>query len=304
MITIYIKKLEKEDKINKLNIFPQNVKKMIINFIKRTNNFFINEIDEKRKVYLLPNIDNINVYKKVISKIQKEKNNMEKIQVVLEDDIKQYKSEFKIVKVLDGKQIIKDKIDIILEKILEDEPIELQDIYILTNAYRELNVNIIRKMAPKVKSINIITKEIGKYSNLEEILQNEAIVNVANNKRKSLKKAKIIINLDFSKEEISEYNIFRNSIIINVTDQKLNNLKAFEGIIIQDIEMKLEEDQEKFIKDNNLNKNFKKIELYESMYNNSELVDNTEIMYLYGNNGIISEKELRNEQKILTNIKN
>lgn len=300
MITIYIKKIEKEDKI--LSKIPQKLQKAIINFIGKINKFFIKPINKDTKIYLLPDIHRTKVYKKIISRIQKEKQRKEKIQIVLENDIKQYKNEFKYLNILDGKQIIKENIDILLKYILEDIPMELQDIYILTNIYKETNIKMLRKIAPKFKSLNIITNEIKKYSVLEEIMQNEAIINVANNKKKSLRRARIIINLDFSKEDLSNYNIFRNSIIINTTDEKINNLKGFEGIIIQDIELKLEEKQEKFIKNNNLYKNFKKIEIYESIYNREK--ENEEIINLYGNNGVMSKKELRNEQKILTNLKN
>lgn len=300
MITIYIKKIEKEDKI--LSKIPEKFQKVIINFIGKINKFFIKQIDKNTKVYLLPDIHRTKVYKKIISKIQKEKQKNVKIRIILENDIKQYKNEFKYLNILDGKQIIKENIDILLKYILEDIPMELQDIYILTNIYKESNIKILKEIVPKVKSLNIITNEIKKYSVLEEIMRNEGIINVANNKKKSLRRAKIIINLDFSKEDLSNYNIFRNSIIINLTDEKINNLKAFEGIIIQDIELKLEEKQENFIKNNNLYKSFKKIEIYESIYNKEK--EDKEIINLYGNNGIISKKELRNEQKILTNIKN
>ena len=131
----------------------------------------------------------------------------------------------------------------------------------------------------------------------EEIMQEKGIaICIANNKRKSLKNAKIIINLDFSKEELNKYTIFRSATIINLTQEKITNLNGFDGIIVQDIELEFEES--KWVKKNKLLENFRRLEIYETMINEKQKM---EVSKLYGNNGPISEKELRNWQKILTN---
>lgn len=156
--------------------------------------------------------------------------------MVLSNKIKKYNEFFKKYNVIDGKNIFLNSIESILEKILGENKLALQDIYILTNYYQKNNINLIRNLSTKVKTVNVITSEIQKYKNLEEIMQENGIaICVANNKRKSLKNAKIIINLDFSEEELKEYIINRNACIINLTQEKCTNLKRFSGILIRDI---------------------------------------------------------------------
>ena len=76
-------------------------------------------------------------------------------------------------------------------------------------------------------------------------------------------------------------------------------MKGFEGIIVQDIEVYFKENE--VLNKNKLFENFRQLEIYESISNSNEKI---QISKLYGNNGQISEKELRNWQKILTNLKN
>ena len=156
--------------------------------------------------------------------------------MVLSNKVKKYNEFFKKYNAIDGKNIFLNSIESILEKILGENKLALQDIYILTNYYQKNNINLIRNLSTKVKTVNVITSEIQKYKNLEEIMQENGIaICVANNKRKSLKNAKIIINLDFSEEELKEYIINRNACIINLTQEKCTNLKRFSGILIRDI---------------------------------------------------------------------
>ena len=166
--------------------------------------------------------------------------------------------------------------------------------YILANNFQEKNINLIRNLAPKVRTVNIVTKEIEKYKIIEEMLQESGVpIVITNNKKKSLKKSKIIINLDFSQEELSEYIIFRNAVIINLTQEKLTKLKGFCGITIRDIDLNLNNEQIEFIKQNYL-ENFRQIEIYESLPALIRTIDNPEVSKLYGNNGEISNKELEN----------
>ena len=192
-------------------------------------------------------------------------------------------------------------VDKVVKRIIGNLNIEEQQVYILANGYTQTNVNFIKDMSLKVKNVNVITNQIQKYSMLEEMMmKNKGIaITCANNKKKSLKKAKIIINLNFIIDNIKKYNIFRNACIINVLNEiTLKGLSGFEGIIVQNIEPELKEDELYFFENNNLINNFKKIELYESINKNN---DNINILSLYGNNGEIDKKELLNLQKILTN---
>ena len=60
MITVYIKRLKKDDKIDDLKKVPKFLHKMLINITKRTNNFYTNTIDEDKKIYLIIDENNKN----------------------------------------------------------------------------------------------------------------------------------------------------------------------------------------------------------------------------------------------------
>lgn len=291
MINIYIKELETKEEIIKFYKVPKWLKKIILKIIIKTNYIIEKQIDENKKIYLVPNIEKEKVYRKIKQKLEKEKIKTQKVQVILSNKVKKYEKYFKNYLIADGKNTFLNSIEEILNKISQKKPLALQDIYILTNQYCEKSNSIIKKLASKVKTINIITNQVQKYKNLEEIMQEQGIILcVANNKKKSLKKAKIIVNLDFTNEEIKQYNIFRNAIFINTTKEKITNLRGFEGIIIQNIEIKLEENQISFIQKNYLNKAFSTIELYETLEKNKK-EKGVIISNLYGNNGKIDEKE-------------
>lgn len=296
LVNIYIKELEKEEFFEFYKSHKW-IKNITWKLIKSLNLILKKEIEDNKKIYLIPNINKEKIYIKIKKKLEKEKTQTQKIQIILSKNIKKYQEKLKEYKIVDGKQTFIKKVENILEKILQENAIQMQDVYILANKYSEQSMYLIRNLAPKVKTMNIITKEIEKYRTLEEIMQENGIaISISNNKKKSLKKAKIIINLDFEKEEIIKYTIFRNAILINLTQEKITNLKGFDGIIVQDIEVNLEEAE--WIKQNRMLEEFRQLEVYESIEN---LNTNIQVIKLYGNNGPIDEKELRNWQKILTN---
>lgn len=304
MITVYIKRLKKDDKIDELKKIPKFLHKMLINITKRTNNFYINTISEDKKVYLVIDTNNKKIYENIIKRLRKERTKTQKVQIVLEDDLKEYIDYFSEFKILNGKDFMNNNVKTILEKILENIPMALQDVFILTNKYNEQSIRTIKNIGQEFKSVNVISKEIEKYKTLEDILENETIVfSIANNKKKSLKKAKIIINMDFSNEQLQEYNICRSAIIVNLSKEKIKNLKSFEGTIVQNVEIELEDSEKEIFKENNIIEEFKKVELYESI-STKKIQDVKRIKKIYGNNGEIDKKELINIRKILTNIKN
>lgn len=297
MINIYIKELKEKDTIDLYSGVPKYVKKFIILFYIKCNKIIVKKIDENNKIYIIPNINQKKVYKKIRSKIEKEKTKTQKVQAILEEKIKKYKDELNNIKIVDGTDVMPEQIENILKYILGNNPIELQDIYILTNNYEERSISIIKKLALKTKTMNIITKNIEQYKTLETILEEKGIIlNIANNKKKSLKKAKLIINLNLSKDEINTYQIFRNSIIINLSKEKVFNLKGFEGTIVDNIDINLEKNN------NNDSMNaFKNVEIYQTLNEIERKNINVKINKLYGNNGILGQKEVINMQKILTN---
>lgn len=151
--------------------------------------------------------------------------------------------------------------------------IEEINIYLLIKNYNSSYNEKIIDMTEKLKSINIVTESIKEYKKLEEKLEdNITNITVTNNKRKGISNAKYIINIDYDEESLQRYSVYRNAIIFNISNNKISNIRGFEGIIINNIVV-TEKDKSlsRFI-----DRRF--IEIYD---------DNTEIIDILGNKGSI-----------------
>ncbi len=102
--------------------------------------------------------------------------------------------------------------------------------------------NIIRTY----KSVNIVTTNAGKFKKLEkDILEKEGtMITVTNNKKKSLIRSKIILNVDFTSEEVNKYNIPDEAIVVNLCSNVIINKKRFNGLNINDYEISFENFEE------------------------------------------------------------
>ena len=168
----------------------------------------------------------------------------------------------------------------------------LDEIYICTNIFNYENVQIIESLVSKVKIVNIVSKNQN-YCRLEKRLEEKGIfITVSKNRRKSLKKANIVLNLDC--EDFSEYNINRHLILIDVTG-KSRLPEGFNGIIIRKIRVNTKKilrvfsEFENFEKEELLEAELVKIGNYEKVRNyidlnkiyveelyNKKLIDNSE----------------------------
>ena len=171
-----------------------------------------------------------------------------------------------------------------------------------------------------------------KYSVLVSILLlfiQAIFIVLLNNKRKSLKRAKFIVNVDNSINELNEYLIYRKAIIINLNDEinnkdkneisiiqdtkehvnqdttkkrKIVTLTGFEGIFVNSYEIDVNNRIKEFFKKYGLIYETSITILYESFLNKKENFSNMRlkiedagliIKKLYGNNGIIDENEYK-----------
>lgn len=181
---------------------------------------------------------------------------------------------------------------------LKDENTHIQEISILVNNCDTLNKNNIIYLANNLKRVNIVTNKLNDFAKIATYLENEMGIGitVTSNKRKSLAKAKIIINIDFSEEMINQFNINRDAIIININNSVEIKTKLFNGINVYDYYIEYDMDL-----DNELLKYFDKKLIYESMLNKknyNEIIesinkDNLQIVNLVGKNGIINEVEYK-----------
>ncbi len=142
------------------------------------------------------------------------------------------------------------------------------DIYVCTNEYNKENISIIKELCNNIKVVNIITKN-NSYRELEKSLEGKGIyITVNNNKRKSLKRARIVINLDF--KDFKEYNTNRNMIVIDI-DGTIHLNKSFEGIYIKAAEiqtskvMRVFSEYEKFNKSELIEAEMIKLEDYDKV---------------------------------------
>lgn len=167
------------------------------------------------------------------------------------------------LEIQDGKWLFEILLPEITEYIVNKKKIEKTNISILINDLTDLEFENIKILARKYKSINIVTNHIEKFKKLEKQLQeNEGIIiTITNNKKKSLMKSQIILNIDFPKELINKYNIQDEVIIVNVKPNVKINRKRFNGLTINDYEIDFRDD-----KKNNkaLNDKFYLKDLYEA----------------------------------------
>lgn len=168
-----------------------------------------------------------------------------------------------------------------------------EEVYILVNKYSDENINIIMELANKVKLVNIIT-ENRMYYNLEKNLEKKEIyITVSSNKRKSLKRAEVCINLDF--KDIVKYSINNEMILIDTNICKMEVPKLFNGIIIRGINFESKKIISKFYDFDNFDKQSLLIAtmLEENQYSKiRQIVQNSRIKITsIKNKRIINDKE-------------
>jgi len=189
------------------------------------------------------------------------------------------------------------------------EKIEYQEVSILSNEISDIIVFMIRNLADKVKIINVLTNDSYKFRKIEKELyeKNGIIINMNNNYKKSLIKSDIILNYDFSEEELNKYNLPRKACILNFKEHININTKSFEGINASFYEIEM---PKKYLKYLLFFKRFDIATLYESfIYKNTNPVniikelkeDELKISFLLGKNGKIRKNEYLNLSKKIAN---
>lgn len=218
-------------KLDKLGKFEKMFKRLFKIIRVDNNSYFIPDINEK-------------IINKLIQKLKQD--NVEYIISEKGIDIEYNR--------LDGKYLLKCAIPEIIKycyKIL-DKNEELEDVYIIANNYTKENIRIIETLLDKVKVVNIVTNHLRQFQELEKRLERKEIyITVSSNKRKALKRAKLIINLDFN--NFNGFNVNKNSIIVNCNKEFTLN-KDFEGICIENIDVQINKVMRIFSENENMNK--------------------------------------------------
>ncbi len=265
----------------------------MVRYIEYKKMFFRKIKKEKNKYYISKL--NKRVSNKLFKKLKKEK-----INKIVCDKYIMENNQFlnylyaKQLYIYNGRKLYKYIIKNILNYLKQfNIKLEKLNVAILVNENLQINNKIIEEASGIFKRISIITNNSKKFLKLENKLEEEGIpINISNNKRKSLSKTDIIINIDFPNELINKFNINTKAIIINIEEKiKIKN-KTFKGININYYQINFED---KFLEYENFDKNI----IYESMFFDIDIknkfnIDKLKIKNLIGNNGIISVEEIKN----------
>ncbi len=139
---------------------------------------------------------------------------------------------------------------------------------LISNPYDIVNEQII-EIAPNIKNLKIVTPNVSKFLNLEEILYIEygIALQVTNNKKKALTNSDVILNFDFDENTINQYEINNSATIININHKIKIHKINFYGHIINNYKIEYaEEIMQSFENDKITNKkDFKSNILYESL---------------------------------------
>lgn len=273
--------IEKNDK--------PNIIETMLNLIKVQDSTIILPINEKTKEKQIEKIAKKTI--KVIGKISNSKKIVLSKKMKKEEKYINYLNEYGI-EIADGRWLFEILLTDIVNYIVEKQKIERVNISVLINDLTDKEFENIKLLAQKYMTINIVTNHIEKFRKLEQQLQEKGIIaTITNNKKKSLMKSQIIINIDFPKELINKYRINENAAIINVKRPIKITQKRFNGVTVNDYEIEYRNDicNEKFFVDKYNLKDLYEAEMYkrDSFTNLRKKIKNDKVLInkLYLNNG-------------------
>ena len=212
-----------------------------INLIKVQENTIIvpiNENTNKKQVEKIAKKTN-----KIISKMTSSKKIVLSKKIQQEEQYVNYLNSYGL-EISDGRWLFEILLINIVEYLIQKRKIEKVSISILINDLTEIEFENIKLLANKYNTINIVTNHIEKFKKLEEQLREEGIIiTITNNKKKSLMKSNIIVNVDFSKELLNKYKVNENANIINLKGKVKINQKSFNGLNINNYEIDFRDDK-------------------------------------------------------------
>ena len=145
------------------------------------------------------------------------------------------------IEIVDGKWLFELLACKVIEYIKSKKNINEQElsIAILVNTITESSLYNIKEIAKKYKKVNIVTNHIEKFKKIEnQILDEDGLmITVVNNKRKSLAKTKVVLNMDFPQELVNQYNIYEEAVVVNIHGNVKIKKKRFNGVCINDYEI-------------------------------------------------------------------
>ncbi len=204
---------------------------------------------------------------------------------------------------LNGKYLLKCAIPEVIDYCFKtlDKNTELEEIYIMVENYTKENIRIIETLTEKVKVVNVVTTHLKQFQELEKKLERRDIyITVSSNKRKALKRAELIINLD--NKNFNGFNVNKSSIIVNCNNEFSLN-KDFEGICIEKINVDIKKIMRIFAENENMDRQelFEAELLKTSQYDEARYIlekSKMQVTGVVGKRGVINLKEFEKVQKI------
>lgn len=268
------------------NIIKKILNKIEIEEYENGNKYTIPKFNKK----LLEKLKEDNIKNIVVAK--KDKENIEFLNNIYSNNMN----------IIDGRILFKHLIPEIIEYISNVCKINKNDmqITILANDYSQINIFYINELITEVKSVNIVTNNINRFKQFADRLYNKEaiVVPIMNNKNKSLLNKKIILNIDFSEEQLKKYKMNRKAIIINIENNIEKVKRTFTGVNINNYKLISKKEESEFEEN----------EIYESYIIMNKIQDirkiiikeNLQIKSFIGNRGEIniSEYEINTKSKI------
>lgn len=227
--------------------------------------------------------------------------------LVFSEDLAEYKEEIcqmmhDYIMVINGRKVMEflqfDIMKYILEKQKKD--IRQEEIYIVFKKDNALDLNFLKIFIENFRMTNVVTNDIGRLKNVQDnLLYNDNIlIAVSNNKKKALKRAKYILNVNLTKEELEKYKINREAVIVNIKEDVHYDDISFAGINVKYLEIELPDEYlERF---ESLGTKFDNVKLYESVLLKEGIDkrkveevqeriknDGVRVAALIGNNGVL-----------------
>ena len=227
--------------------------------------------------------------------------------LVFSEDLSEYKEEIcqmmhDYIMVINGRKLMEllqfDIMKYILERQKKD--IRQEEIYIVFKKDNTLDLNFLKIFIENFRMTNVVTNDIGRLKNVQDnLLYNDNIlIAVSNNKKKALKRAKYILNVNLTKEELEKYKINREAVIVNIKEDVRYDAVSFAGINVKYLEIELPDEYlERF---ESLGTKFDNVKLYESVLLKEEIDkrkveevqeriknDGVRVAALIGNNGVL-----------------
>lgn len=175
------------------------------------------------------------------------------------------------LKIMDGKWLFEVLCIKILDYLISKKQLRKEEtkISILVNDLSSNMLESIKQIAKDYKRVNIVTNHIEKFKKIEKQMleQDGTMITVGNNKKKGIAKSNIILNVDFPSELVNKYNIYEKAYIINLKGNVKIEKKRFEGININDYDIKFK-NSDKI--DYEKQERYKNAEIYEAQINKKQ----------------------------------